>query len=108
MTRYFIGLVVFAIAVYGLVKAWPLIAGPSLSVVSPADNAAFPGGIVAVQGKAGRASTITLNGATLLRDQNGEFSSTLTFPRGGSILTFTATDRFGMTVTETRTIFVPF
>lgn len=108
MTRYFIGLVMFVLVGYGLVKAWPLIAGPSLSVVSPADNAAFPGGIVAVQGRVGRASTIILNGAPLLRDQNGEFSSTLTFPRGGSILTFTATDRFGRKVTETRSIFVPF
>ena len=45
------------------------------------------------------------NGAPILRDQDGVFSSTLTFPRGGSILTFVVTDRFGRTVTANRPIY---
>ena len=108
MTRPLIALVLLIIVSYGLVEAWPLLAGPSLSIVSPIENAAYKGGIVTVQGKAARASVITLDGAPILHDQNGDFSSTLTFPRGGSILTFVATDRFGRSVTATRSIFVPF
>lgn len=107
MTRYLIGAVLFVLAGYGLIKAWPLLAGPTLSIISPTNNAPFPSGIVSVRGRAGRAATVVLNGAPLLHDQSGDFSSTLTFPRGGSILTFTAADRFGRTVTETRSIFVP-
>lgn len=108
MIRYLIGAVLVVLVGYGLVEAWPLIAGPSLSIASPAQNAPYPGGVVSIRGRAERAATILLNGAPLLHDQNGGFSSTMTFPRGGSILTFTATDRFGRTVTATRNIFVPF
>ena len=107
MTKYLIGAVLLVLAGYGLIKAWPLMAGPALSIMSPTNNAPFPGGIVSVRGRAERAAAIMLNGAPLLHDQSGDFSSTLTFPRGGSILTFVATDRFGRTVTETRSVFVP-
>ncbi|MBI2025630.1 hypothetical protein HYT04_02510 [Candidatus Kaiserbacteria bacterium] len=107
MTKYLIGAVLFAFVGYGLMEAWPLLAGPTLSIDSPTDNAAFPDGMVTVRGRAERASTILLNGSLLLHDQRDGFSSTLTFPRGGSILTLTATDRFGRTVTATRSVFVP-
>lgn len=107
MVKYLIALVLIASAGYGLVEAWPLIAGPSLSIDSPTDYAPFPGGIVSIRGKAPRAATLTLNGAPLLHEEDGTFSSTLTFPEGSSILTFVAIDRFGRRVTATRTIYVP-
>lgn len=106
MTKYLIIVVLLALVGYGVVEAWPLLAGPSLVIDSPMDNAPFPGGIVAIRGRAARAARLSLDGAPLLRDQNGNFSSLLTFPRGGSILTFVATDRFGRTVSATRAIFV--
>jgi uncharacterized protein YfaP (DUF2135 family) len=107
MTRYLIALVLLILVGYGFVEAWPLLAGPSISIASPMDNAAYPGGIVSIQGKATRASALLLNGAPLLHEEDGSFSSTLTFPRGGSLLTFAAADRFGRTVKATRSIFVP-
>ena len=107
MTRYLIAAVLIALGGYGLLEAWPLLAGPSLSVESPAQNASFPGGIVTIQGRAPRAAELTINGAPALHEEDGSFLSTLTFPQGGSILTFVAADRFGRRVTLTRTIFVP-
>lgn len=107
MTRYLIAVFLVLLAAYGLVEAWPLLAGPSLRVESPRDGAPFPGGIVAITGETRRIAKLTLNGHSLLHDENGSFSSTLTFPQGGSILTFVATDRFGRRITITRTIFVP-
>lgn len=107
MTRYLVGSILFIFAGYGLIEAWPLIRGPSLSIVSPHDAAPFPSGIVSVRGTAARAAALMLNGAPLLHEENGDFSSTLTFPRGGSLLTFVATDRFGRSVTATRSVFVP-
>lgn len=108
MVKRLIGTIFLVLAVYGVVKAMPLIEGPSIFVYSPENNETFSDGIVVVRGKSERVAIVTLNGVLLLRDQNGDFSSTLTFPFGGSILTLTATDRFGRTVTETRSIFVPF
>jgi hypothetical protein len=107
MVRALIALVLLLIAGYGLVEAWPLIEGPSLVIESPADNAPYPGGIVAIRGKASRIAMLTLDGASVVHDIDGSFSTTLTFPRGASILTFVATDRFGRRVTATRSIYVP-
>ncbi|MFA6519819.1 MAG: hypothetical protein WCT41_03305 [Candidatus Paceibacterota bacterium] len=107
MTRYLIILMLVVLFSYGFIEAWPLLAGPSLIITSPTQNASYPDGIVSIRGNAARAAQLTLNGAPVLHDQNGDFSSTLTFPRGGSILTFEARDRFGRVVTATRSIFVP-
>lgn len=108
MIKYFIGAVLVALAAYGGVEAWPLIAGPSIVIDSPADNAAFPpDGVVSIRGRAPRAARLLLNGVPLLRDRHGNFSTVLAFPGGGSVLTFTAADRFGRTVITTRSIFVP-
>jgi len=107
MTKYLIAIVLLASLSYGLLEAWPLLAGPALHIDSPSDHETVPDGILTIRGSTSRAANLTLNGAELLHDQSGAFSSTLTFPRGGSILTFVATDRFGKTVTATRNIFVP-
>jgi hypothetical protein len=107
VTRYVLVALLVLIVLYGLVEAWPLIRGPKLVVESPTDHLTVEGGILTVAGRVAYVSVFTLNGAPLLYDQEGRFSSTLTFPRGGSILTFMAADRFGRTRTETRTIFVP-
>lgn len=106
MTRYLLATVLFVLIGYGLFEAWPLLAGPSLSVTSPQNEATYADGIVTVTGKASRIAMLTLDGASLLHDKDGSFSSTLTFPHGETILTFVATDRFGRHVTTTRSIFV--
>ncbi|HET9641423.1 MAG TPA: hypothetical protein VFP46_01060 [Candidatus Paceibacterota bacterium] len=107
MLKYVLTIALILLVGYGLVEAWPLIAGPTLVISSPEDDAAFADGIVPVLGQAARAADLTLDGAPLLHDQEGRFSSTLTFPHGTSILTFVAKDRFGRTVTATRHILVP-
>ena len=107
MTKYLILVAILFIAGYGLIEAWPLIEGPSLSIFSPQNNATFPDGTVVIKGNAARAAELTLDGAPVLHQENGDFSTTLTFPTGDSELTFVATDLFGRRVVVERTIFVP-
>ena len=107
MTRRLIAFVLFALAGYGLIEAWPILSGPSITIDYPRDGASITGGIAQVRGSASHIAMLTLDGAPVLHDELGNFNSTLTFPRGGSILTFMATDRFGRSVTATRSIFVP-
>ncbi|MBI4133599.1 hypothetical protein HY478_03220 [Candidatus Uhrbacteria bacterium] len=107
MVNYLIGTLLLLAIGYGSVEAWPLVAGPTLSVDSPIENAVYPDGTVSVSGTVARVARLTLNGNIVLHDQHGTFSSVLAFPRGGSILTLVATDRFGRTVIATRSIFVP-
>lgn len=107
MLRPFLALVLVLFIGYGFLKAVPLVLGPSLSISSPINGATYQSGVVEVEGTTSRVVALTLNGAPLLKDQTGRFSSTLTFPSGGSVLTFIATDRFGRQVRTTRSIFIP-
>ena len=107
MTRILLGLVLTALVAYGLWEAYPLVLGPSLAVSAPVEGARYPDGVATIAGRVARATTLTLNGGPLLAEQAGRFETTLAFPRGGSILTFVATDRFGRSVTRQRYIYVP-
>lgn len=107
MTRLLIALTLTLIAAYGAWEAYPLLAGPALTITSPGNGASYADGVVTVEGRATRATALTLDGNPLLPDREGHYAITLAFPRGGSILRLTATDRFGRTLTRERTIYVP-
>lgn len=106
MTRTLLGVVLFALFAYGAVEARPLLVGPTLTLESPTEGASYKDGVVVIEGRATRATTLTLNGAPVSSDQEGRFSTALAFPAGGSILTLRATDRFGRRASLTRTIYV--
>jgi hypothetical protein len=106
MIKYFTITILLILTSYGFQKAWPLITGPALSIDSPIDNVSSATGIVTISGKVARAAILTIDGTPVLHEEDGKFRTILTFPRGGSILTFVATDRFGRMVTSTRSIFV--
>lgn len=106
MTRTLLGVVLFALVAYGALEARALVVGPTLTLDSPINGASYKDGIVTVEGRARRATTLTLNGTPILSDQEGRFTTTLAFPAGGSILTLRATDRFGRRTSLTRTIYV--
>ncbi len=92
---------------YGATRAWPLVAGPTLAIASPQRHQSIPGARVSIEGIATHTETLWLDGAPLLIDEAGHFSTSLVLPSGGAILSLTATDRFGHEITERRTVFVP-
>lgn len=102
-----IAIVLVVLVGYGLLEARHLIAGPSISLVSPSNYTNFPDGVVPVNGVANNTENLTLNGGPLPIDEAGNFTETLLLPSGGGILSLTATDRFGRSVTERRMIYVP-
>lgn len=101
------GLILAALLVYGLIEGYPLLAGPSVTLESPKNGESFTAGVALISGKVKRATSLTLNGTSLLPDEKGSFLSTLAFPKGTSILTLVAKDRFGRTSVITRSIYVP-
>lgn len=107
LSRYAVALVLSLLVLYGFIEAWPLLAGPSLSIESPADGSVATSSVVTISGTALRVVNLSLDGAALYPDRSGHFSTSLAFASGTSILTFTATDRFGRHISKTRTIFVP-
>lgn len=107
ITRSVVFVVLAIVVIYGLFEARPLLSGPSLDVSAPVDGEVIADGMVTITGESARVTSLTLNGMPLLPDQQGQFIATLAFPKGTSILTFVAQDRFNRTVTATRTIYVP-
>lgn len=107
MIRTAAAIVLSLLAVYGVVKAVPILAGPSIQVEAPADFSTSPEGFTTLSGRAVHTQTLTLNGAPFLIDETGRFEGTLLLPKGGAILSLVATDRFGRTTSVTRTVFIP-
>ena len=95
------------LVVYGAFKALPLVSGPSITLTSPSENQTFNTGIVTISGQAGHTENLYLNGTLLPIDARGRFSTSLTLPHGGAILSLTAADRFGKQVSVRRSVFVP-
>lgn len=107
MHRYAVGFVLAALLIYGGFKVFPLLRGPHLSLVTPSNYTTSPDGFITVSGIAHNTEALFLNGGTLLIDPEGRFEKRLLLPKGGAILTLTATDRFGRTSTERRTVYIP-
>jgi hypothetical protein len=105
--RVLTALLLLIVALYGLHEAWPLLTGPQLAISSPQNGEKFDNNFINISGTAVHTKSVTLDGGALLTDQNGHFETTLTLPPGGAILSITAADRFGRTVTVQRTVFVP-
>jgi hypothetical protein len=107
MLRTGAALVLILLILYGGWKAWPLIRGPRIVIDSPIDYTSYPNGLITVSGVAHNTEALFLDGGPLPIDPEGHFTKQIYFPSGGSILTFTARDRFGRTETETRTVYIP-
>jgi hypothetical protein len=105
-TRSIAAVFLLALLAYGAVAAWPLIAGPQITLTSPTQEETMANGQTRIEGRALHTETLWLNGAPLLMDESGNFSASLTLPSGGAILSLTATDRFGREITERRSVFV--
>jgi uncharacterized protein YfaP (DUF2135 family) len=102
-----IAVVLLLLVGYGLLEARHLLSGPSLSIDIPSNYTTFPDGFVTLSGTTNNTQTLIVNGGLLPIDEEGRFEKTLVLAQGGSILSLTATDRFGRSVTERRTIFIP-
>lgn len=102
-----IALALILLAGYGLIEARHLIAGPSIEIEVPIDYTTSADGFITVSGVARNTEALLLDGSPLPIDQAGRFSETIVLPKGGGILSLIARDRFGRSVTETRTVYVP-
>jgi len=105
--RFLLAGALVALVAYGLIEAHALLSGPTLFVDTPLDGEQYLDGLVTIQGTMRYGVSLMLDGATLLPTADGRFETVLAFPSGSSILTLVATDRFGRSVTKTRTIYVP-
>ena len=95
-------LILIIVVGYGLHEAIPLLTGPRIYLSQPENGESAHNGFITILGSTLHTQSVSLDGNPLLTDQNGHFQTTLSLPRGGAILSLTATDRFGRSVTEQR------
>lgn len=94
-------LAVAAIGVYVYTNTQTLIAGPRISITSPADGALIAtSSAVSVTGSVKHATHVNLNGRAITIDQHGRFREQLLLMPGYNIISIYATDRFGRTHTR--------
>lgn len=105
--RGVLGVLLLGLLGYSLFAALPLLSGPKLLLETPVAYGTASDGFVSVSGFSRYTESLTLNESQLLLDENDHFATTLLLPSGSAILTLTATDRFGRSVTERRTVFIP-
>lgn len=96
-----LGLLVIVAVTYGLFRAYPLVAGPSVTIFNPADGDYVASSTFEVSGQVKRANVITLQGRPITIDTEGYFSETLVAHAPYTILVVVAKDAYGETVEKT-------
>lgn len=94
------GLVVIAV-LYGAFRAYPLLAGPSITVYTPTDGDYVASTTFEISGLIKRAAVITLQGKPITIDTEGHFTETLVAQAPYTILVLVAKDPYGVTVSKT-------
>ena len=74
--------------------------GPRITVATPENGATVMSPLASVTGIAENSIALTLNGRTLLADEEGAFRTEVLLARGYNILTLSAKDRFGRMTEE--------
>ncbi len=94
-SKLLIGIMLTLVVGYGLFEARRIIAGPEVTIVSPADGAAVAGPTLTVRGTAKNVSFFTINDSPAFTDPSGNFSYTLSPAPGYTVVTVASIDRFG-------------
>jgi len=83
------------IVAYSLFQARFIILGPHIEIKAPQNGASFEADLINVVGQAKNIVFISLNDRPIYVDKNGDWSEKLIAPKGPSIITVRARDRFG-------------
>lgn len=91
---------VLLLAAYGTYEAYDLIAGPSITVLSPKEGAVITDSLVTIEGETKNVTWISLLGRPITINEHGVFKEKLLLPPGYSILTLEAKDRLGRRISK--------
>ena len=98
---YLAGFLIVIALLYGGFRAYPLIAGPKITIYSPKDGEIVASSTFQISGIVFRAKEITIQGRPITIDTEGHFSETLISQEPYTIIVLTAIDNYGARVTKT-------
>lgn len=96
-----LGILVVSACAYGAFRAYPLVAGPSITIYNPVDGDYVASSTFEISGQVKRATLITLQGKPITIDTEGHFTETLVAQTPYTILVLVAQDAYGETVSKT-------
>lgn len=85
---------------YAAFQAEALYLGPRLTIDSPISGLSTSTSLVTIIGSASNISYLSLNGEKIFTDEQGDFRERILLSYGYNIVTLSAIDRFGRTVTK--------
>jgi hypothetical protein len=98
---YLFGALLLIAALYGVWRAYPLLAGPHVTITSPHDGDTVPSGTFIVTGQVSRVKNIEIQERPIPIDKDGNFSEVVVAHMPYTILTVKATDFYDKTVVKT-------
>lgn len=104
MNRNFKNYIILSLSViivcYSLFRLYPIVLGPSIKIISPAQNSPVATTTFEVIGVVRRAKEVKIENRPILIDQEGNFRQSFVFVYPYTILNISATDSWGRTVTK--------
>ena len=98
---YLITALIIISLMYAGFRAYPLITGPEIMIYNPHDGDIVASTTFELSGKVNRVKEITVQGRLIPIGTDGHFTEILVADAPYTILTVTATDFYGATVTKT-------
>jgi hypothetical protein len=86
---------------YGIFKAYPLVAGPTITIYNPHDGDTVKKTIFELSGQVSRVKEITIQGRPIPIGTDGHFTEVITAQAPYTIIVITATDFYGKSITKT-------
>lgn len=88
-------LILSAIIGYGLFQSNRLIEGPTITLTTPQDGSTVHNPLLTISGNAQDSAYLTLDGNKIYTNEKGDFTQKLLAAPGYTILSVTATDKYG-------------
>ncbi|OJI09507.1 MAG: hypothetical protein COV08_00645 [Candidatus Vogelbacteria bacterium CG10_big_fil_rev_8_21_14_0_10_49_38] len=95
-----IAVAIFLTLTYSALKVKDFVAGPDITLYSPADGDSPQSDLVVIKGKAERISEIFINGRKIFTDEAGNFKESYLLANGYNLLEIYALDQFGRQVVK--------
>lgn len=106
MKKFIVFFIVFVSIGYGMFEARRLIAGPIITIETPAPWSATSSSALLVSGSARNIAFLTINGRPAFTNEEGRFTERISPPPGYTVLTVVGRDRFGRERSESVAVHV--
>jgi hypothetical protein len=101
---YLFGSLIVITALYGAWRAYPLVAGPHITITTPQDNATVSSSTFTISGRVTRVKNISIQGRPIPIDKKGNFNEILVAQAPYTIIVLNATDFYNKSITKTMRV----